>query len=253
MFLTSHQQAILSKVMLALAESHAEQEVREKLGLLMLQLLGAQYYASFVWDDARRRFGRCVHIDMDAANLQRYESHFQFHDPITPQLQRHRQAVCVTQVMPQTQLKKTEFFNDFLARDGLYWGINLYAWFDDENLGDMRIWRDRRRENFSQHDVELLNLIRPAFGAALRRCRREAPLATPAATAARAGQPRADAFNALSPREGTVARLVAQGLPDKEVAARLGISVTTVRTHVDHAFRKLGVDNRVMLARRLAP
>ena len=46
-------------------------------------------------------------------------------------------------------------------------------------------------------------------------------------------------------------QLVAQGLADKEVAHRLGISITTVRTHLDHVFRKLGVSNRVTLIRRV--
>ena len=33
---------------------------------------------------------------------------------------------------------------------------------------------------------------------------------------------------------------------------KLGIAFTTVRTHLGHAFRKLGVDNRVQLVERLS-
>jgi len=44
---------------------------------------------------------------------------------------------------------------------------------------------------------------------------------------------------------------VSCGLSDKEIARRLGISLCTVRTHVSHAFRKLGVDNRMKLVQRL--
>ena len=53
----------------------------------------------------------------------------------------------------------------------------------------------------------------------------------------------------LSARERDVAHLAARGLADKEIARRLGISPTTVRTHIDHAYRKLGINNRVALAR----
>ena len=55
----------------------------------------------------------------------------------------------------------------------------------------------------------------------------------------------------LTEREAQIARLVACGLSDKEIAQNLGISFTTVRTHIKRAFDKLGVDNRVKLASRL--
>ena len=100
----------------------------------MLDLLGAQHYASYVWDPLEQRFDGGTHINMDPANLDRYVSYYQHHDPITPSLQKHRQAVRVTDVMPQSQLRRTEFFNDFLARDGLYWGVNLYAWSGERNI-----------------------------------------------------------------------------------------------------------------------
>jgi DNA-binding CsgD family transcriptional regulator len=45
--------------------------------------------------------------------------------------------------------------------------------------------------------------------------------------------------------------LVAQGLSDKEIARRLNISATTVRTHLEHAFRKTGATNRAGLAHKI--
>ena len=52
----------------------------------------------------------------------------------------------------------------------------------------------------------------------------------------------------LSARELDVAGLVAAGLPNKAIAARLHLSVRTVETHVRHALAKLGLDNRTQLA-----
>lgn len=57
----------------------------------------------------------------------------------------------------------------------------------------------------------------------------------------------------LSERELDVLRLVAEGLANKEVARRLFISEGTVKTHLVHAFAKLGADSRtaaVTTARR---
>jgi predicted ATPase/DNA-binding CsgD family transcriptional regulator/transcriptional regulator with XRE-family HTH domain len=48
----------------------------------------------------------------------------------------------------------------------------------------------------------------------------------------------------LSPRELDVLRLVAEGLPDKEVAERLVISPRTVNAHLTSIYSKLGVNSR---------
>jgi DNA-binding NarL/FixJ family response regulator len=52
----------------------------------------------------------------------------------------------------------------------------------------------------------------------------------------------------LTPRELDTVRLVGQGLTNKEIALHLGVSVTTVRTHLNKAYDKLGSDSRVELA-----
>jgi DNA-binding NarL/FixJ family response regulator len=48
----------------------------------------------------------------------------------------------------------------------------------------------------------------------------------------------------LSPREEEILRLLVDGCLDKEIAARLGIGLETVRTHVQHIYQKLHVRNR---------
>lgn len=255
MFLSAPQTRSLSKLMVALAEPHGEAEVRERIGLRLLDLLQADYYASYVWDPARGVFGGRVALNMSDDNLSTYEAYYQHHDPITSQMQRHRSATLVEQVMPQSELVRTEFFNDFLHRDGLYWGVNMYAWDGEENIGDMRIWRSRKRERFGADTLELLELIKPAYVAALKRGRGDhLRAAAGAANNAVADLPRATAdlpgLQALSSREVDVVRLVALGLRDKDIAQRLGIGFTTVRTHLGHAFQKLGVENRTQLAER---
>ena len=55
--------------------------------------------------------------------------------------------------------------------------------------------------------------------------------------------------DSLSAREYQIVELAVKGLSDKEIAARLGICFTTVRTHIDSAFQKLHVNNRVKLGR----
>jgi DNA-binding NarL/FixJ family response regulator len=51
-------------------------------------------------------------------------------------------------------------------------------------------------------------------------------------------------FQPLTPRELEVLGLVAQGMQNKEIAARLGITERTVKFYVSSILAKLGADNR---------
>jgi two-component system nitrate/nitrite response regulator NarL len=54
----------------------------------------------------------------------------------------------------------------------------------------------------------------------------------------------------LTPREVQVLELLAEGLPNKAIAARLGISDQTVKFHVSSISGKLGAKNRTDAVRR---
>lgn len=60
------------------------------------------------------------------------------------------------------------------------------------------------------------------------------------------------ASQTLTAAELAVARLVAAGASNKEVAATLSISPRTVEVHLGHVFRKLGIRSRGQLASRFA-
>ncbi|MGC2323631.1 MAG: response regulator transcription factor [Terriglobales bacterium] len=57
----------------------------------------------------------------------------------------------------------------------------------------------------------------------------------------------AKGFNLLSKREEEVARLVAEGLNNHDIAQQLRLSDHTVKNHLFHIFDKLGISSRVEL------
>ncbi|HEX4961527.1 MAG TPA: response regulator transcription factor [Thermoanaerobaculia bacterium] len=57
-----------------------------------------------------------------------------------------------------------------------------------------------------------------------------------------------EAAEVLTPREVDIVRLVGAGLGNKEIASRLGVAVTTVRTHLSSVYDKLQPASRVELA-----
>ncbi|MER5635496.1 LuxR C-terminal-related transcriptional regulator [Kitasatospora sp. NPDC002227] len=62
------------------------------------------------------------------------------------------------------------------------------------------------------------------------------------------GRPPDAAAASLTPRERQIAALLAEGLSNKDIAARLVVSPRTAETHVDHILRKLGFSSRTQIA-----
>ena len=59
-------------------------------------------------------------------------------------------------------------------------------------------------------------------------------------------------WGSLTPTELDVVRLVAEGIPNKDIATRLFISPRTVQSHLRHVYNKLGLTSRVQLAQEAA-
>jgi len=74
----------------------------------------------------------------------------------------------------------------------------------------------------------------------------DAPAALQAGTAELALQPNGSAASAawMPPREGEVLRLIAGGLSNREIAARLFLSVRTAERHIANIYKKIGAHSK---------
>lgn len=96
-----------------------------------------------------------------------------------------------------------------------------------------QLYLDRKRTPFTDRDVAMLTLIGPRLEAILRT--RPTPTLPPS----------------LTLQERRVLQQVKAGHSNAEIAERLFVSPSTVRKHLENAYRKLGVSNRVAAVMRL--
>ena len=108
--------------------------------------------------------------------------------------------------------------------------------------------RERRRLDARKHLRTALEAFTSMGAEAFaRRAEREL-----LATGERARKRTVDTLDQLTPQETQIARLAANGHTNREIAAQLFISPSTVEYHLRKAFRKLDVKSRTQLAHRVA-
>jgi DNA-binding CsgD family transcriptional regulator len=245
MNLTGQETKLVFSIMRDLSGDFDHVEIRQRVGRKLLELLRADYFASYVWDENTNKFVSGIQINMSWDNLERYDNYYQFRDPITPTLQRRRKATTVSEIMRHDKLVRTEFFNDFLKRDGLCFGLNYFAYDRGINIGDIRIWRGEKQVDFSKRDALIIDAIGPSFVNALIRARK----VDTHSQALRFSEIREQL--GFTTREAEVSDLLAIGSTDEEICENLVISKPTLRTHISAIFRKSGLNRRTQLARYL--
>jgi DNA-binding CsgD family transcriptional regulator len=113
------------------------------------------------------------------------------------------------------------------------WQLPIVAtmeyWFEPPHGPIQGLALHTDRPTFSEHDGDVLNVL----GSQLERLAHGRALAF-----------RAQNSPAITRREAEVLHLVAEGRTNAQIATILGIAPTTVRTHNENAFVKLGVHTR---------
>lgn len=119
----------------------------------------------------------------------------------------------------------------------------------------------RRHRDFSEDERMSMSLLRPHFVQAYRNARCRSQLLALESRASRAdaeaeANDEALVFvlmhrHALSRREAEVLRELAAGRTNLEIADTLGIRLSTVKTHLEQVFRRLGVNSRTAATLRV--
>ena len=65
MYLSARETRLLSKAFGLLAEGLSAADVRKHLGYCLMELLQADFFASYVWNDSENKFDEGISINMD--------------------------------------------------------------------------------------------------------------------------------------------------------------------------------------------
>ena len=133
----------------------------------------------------------------------------------------------ISDSLPFAEFRKSALYNEYYRRVRIDHAIALPIYVRDGLLVSFVLNRTRR--DFSDRERALLDLLRPHLARVYQKTKTS---------------------DRLTRREAEVLRWVAAGKSDAQIGAILGISARTVQKHLEHAYQKLGVENRTAAVNR---
>jgi len=111
------------------------------------------------------------------------------------------------------------------------------------DLGEISLYRQASGGGFAETDCALLQAVEPLVGAVYRRIWQHRPRRVRQGGRASPLDHLLEDFGKgkLSPRECEVAHMILKGHSGESIARNLGISITTVKTHRQNLYAKLGL------------
>lgn len=167
-------------------------------------------------------------------------------DPFAPHhfLRDRRSMQTMSEIGGRRGLLSTSYGSELLPEYRVEHEVALYIRDNGRMLGALRIGRTGEDGDLDDDELEFLRCAQQFL---------EASYVTALAPPPALEHAELLTANGLTPREIEVARLAATGVTNSQIAHRLLIEETTVKTHLLHVFAKLDVRTRTELATRLGP
>ncbi len=233
----------LQDLFIAIASAKNELELRSRfLNTSFGEHFGAQDWGLHLYD----KQSRLASVDIRGIkNVDRFVEQYQIllkqaiADPLLDYVQSYHAPVHDEMIFPAGGWKKSTMYENFCAGYNHEHMAIAPIVGDGRLVGGIYFGRVKNTSAFNHLDIAKLSAICTHFSATLAVFRsKEMAFDSPLAAS-------------LTPRELQIAHLVAQGLNNAEIGAKLWITRNTVKATLKRIFRKLNVSARAQMVARL--
>ena len=155
-------------------------------------------------------------------------------------------ATKISDFLTQRQLRKLGYYNEYLRRVSLEHRMSIVIPKPPYSVIALALGRSGK--DFSERDRLVLDLLRPhltqAYDNAAALMRMQQELAHPSSQKELLLSRESLEFLGLTNREAEIFVGIARGKTNQQIATSLYVSPLTVKTHLQHVYRKLGVGSR---------
>ncbi|MCZ6831140.1 MAG: LuxR C-terminal-related transcriptional regulator [Gammaproteobacteria bacterium] len=225
-----------------LSDSFPNRFQRESLNLVasLLPLSSSAFY--LVGADMRHR--GVVLRNLEAEAERNYVENFLHLDPLNPALFEHsgERVVCIGELMNTAELLRSEYYTGFMQPLNHRHVADMFFRRDGSIVAVLSMLRDATMGQFKKEELGLLRNLQPFLEYTLN-----------TVYLPRRHRQRQDVSQtyALTEREVDVVELIVAGASNKIIARELGLSLATVKTHIQHVFQKMEISSRTELSAKV--
>ncbi|MCI5900567.1 MAG: helix-turn-helix transcriptional regulator, partial [Lachnospiraceae bacterium] len=154
-------------------------------------------------------------------------------------------VMCESKVLPDHKRLSTPIYQECYRQYNIYDTLQVNIAYNNTFLGVLTLYRTRQNGTFSEDDVSYMRMIGYHLNRLFYRTM------VPSTTADRKTD-RVDLLKEqylLTRREGEILSLLLDGQPETDISEKLSIASATLKKHMQHIYRKLGISTRWELLR----
>jgi DNA-binding CsgD family transcriptional regulator len=173
-----------------------------------------------------------------------YASNFRELDPLNPArfTRSDNTVVCIDEQMSERELMRSDYYLEFMVPNNHRHVADMFFRRESDIIAVLTMLRSKQRGPFAVEELAHLRKLQPFLEYTLN------SVYLPKRIQQRRGA--RERFG-LTEREVDVLELIVAGANNKEIARELGLSLATVKTHLQHIFHKAQVSSRTALSARV--
>ena len=141
-------------------------DYRESVLALLLEMYNFKH-ATFLICDQNSHLVDPIGINMSDTLLRNYNQYYHKTDFFADSKNLRHKIITISDLMSYREYERTEYYNDFLKKEDLYYQIAMPLKVNNKLLGGIGIFREKRYGNFTGKEVSVLNFISKTIGSGL--------------------------------------------------------------------------------------